>query len=89
MFNNLQEKSDIIKKEDIITNKKATFEELLKNLRDFNEGKEINQIWFKVYKIYSKDNQWKEKLEKAIKAENYTNQPEKITKENLKKMYLD
>lgn len=89
MFNNLQEKSDIIKKEDIITNKKATFEELLKNLRDFNEGKEINPIWFKVYKIYSKDNQWKEKLEKAIKAENYTNQPEKITKENLKKMYGD
>ena len=89
MFINLQEKSDIIKKEDIITNKKATFEELLKNLRDFNEGKEINHIWYEVYKIYSKDNEWKEKLEKAIKAENYTNQPEKITKENLEKMYGD
>lgn len=89
MFNNLQEKSDIIKKEDIITNKKATFEELLKNLRDLSEGKEINPIWYEVYKIYSKDNEWKEKLEKAIKAENYTNQPEKITKENLEKMYGD
>lgn len=89
IFSNLQEKSDIIKREDIITNKKATFEELLTNLRDFNEGKEIHSIWFDVYKIYSNDSEWKEKLENAIKAKNYTNQPEKITKENLEKMYGD
>lgn len=89
IFNNLQEKSDIIKREDIITNKKATFEALLTNLRDFNEGKEINPIWFEVYKIYSNDSEWKEKLENAIKAKNYTNQPEKITKENLEKIYGD
>lgn len=89
IFSNLQEKSDIIKREDIITNKKATFEELLTNLRDFNEGKEIDPIWFDVYKIYFNDSEWKEKLENAIKAKNYTNQPEKITKENLEKMYGD
>ena len=89
IFNNLQEKSDIIKRENIITNKKATFELLLTNLRDFNEGKEISSIWFDVYKIYSNDSEWKEKLEKSIKAQNYTNQPEKITKENLEKMYGD
>lgn len=88
-FPNLQEKSDIIKKEDIITNKKATFENLLSNLRDFKDGKEINPVWFDIYKIYSEDNEWKEKLEKAIEAENYTNIPEKITKENLEKMYGD
>lgn len=89
IFNNLQEKSDIIKREDIITNKKATFEALLTNLRDFNEGKEIHPIWFDVYKIYSNDSEWKEKLEKSIKAQNYTNRPEKITKENLEKIYGD
>ncbi len=89
IFPNIEEKSDIIKREDIITNKKATFEELLTNLRDFNQEKEINPIWFEIYKIYLEDKQWKEKLENAIKAENYTNQPEKITKENLKEMYGD
>lgn len=89
IFPKLEEKSDIIKREDIITNKKATFEKLLVNLRDFVDGKEINPIWFSIYKIYNEDDNWKEKLEDAIKAENYTNQPEKITKENLEKMYGD
>ncbi len=89
IFPKLKEKSDIIKREDIITNKKATFEKLLVNLREFADGKEINPIWFSIYKIYFQDNNWREKLEKAIKAENYTNQPEKVTKENLEKMYGD
>ena len=87
IFPNLQEESDIIRKKDIITNKKATFEKLLSNLRDLKDEKEINPIWFDIYKIYAEDKEWKEKLEKAIKAENYTNIPEKITKENLEKMY--
>lgn len=89
IFTNLEEESDIIKREDIITNKKATFEKLLANLRDFEDGKEINPIWFSIYKIYAEDDNWKEKLENAIKAENYTNKPQKITKENLEKMYGD
>lgn len=89
IFPGLKEKSDIIKREDAITNKKATFEELLVNLRDFEDGKTINPIWFDVYKIYYNDKQWKERLEKAIEAENYTNKPEKITKENLESMYGD
>ena len=42
-----------------------------------------------MYKIYSNDSEWKEKLEKSIKAQNYTNRPEKITKENLEKIYGD
>lgn len=89
MFNNLQEESDIIKREDIITNKKATFEKLLANLRDFEDAKEISPIWFSIYKIYAEDENWKEKLENAIKAESYTNNPDRITKENLDKMYGD
>lgn len=89
IFPNLQEQSDIIEKQDIITNQKATFEKLLVKLREKQDGKEINHIWNQIYKIYYENEQWREKLEKAIKAENYTNQPEKITKENLQKMYGD
>ncbi len=89
IFPNLQEQSDIIEKQDIITNQKATFEKLLVKLREKQDGKEINHIWNQIYKIYYENEQWRERLEKAIKAENYTNQPEKITKENLQKMYGD
>ena len=89
IFPNLQEKSDIIKREDIITNKNATFEKLLANLRQKEEGIEINPLWYKIYKIYCQDEEWKERLEKAIQAKDYTNQPEKITKENLQNMYGD
>ena len=89
IFPNLQEKSDIIKREDIITNKNATFEKLLANLRQKEEGIEINPLWYKIYKIYCQDEKWKERLEKAIQAKDYTNQPEKITKENLQNMYGD
>lgn len=89
IFPNIKEESDIIKKEDIITNKKATFETLLLNLRNFEDGKEINPIWFDIYKIYDKDPEWSERLKKAIKGENYTNNPERISRENLERMYGD
>lgn len=89
IFNNIKEESNIIKREDIITNKKATFEALLSNLRDFEDGKVIDNIWFDVYKIYDKDVEWSDKLKKAIEAENYTNKPEKINEENIKEMYGD
>lgn len=89
IFPNLQEQSDIIEKQDIITNPKATFEKLLVKLREKEDGKEINHIWYQIYKIYYENEQWRERLEKAIKAENYTNNPEKITKENLQNMYGD
>lgn len=89
IFPNLQEQSDIIEKQDIITNQKATFEKLLVKLREKEDGKEINHIWYQIYKIYYENEQWRERLEKAIKAENYTNNPEKITKENLQNMYGD
>ena len=89
IFTNIKEESDIIKRVDIITNKKATFEALLSNLRDFEDGKEINPIWFSIYKIYDKDKEWSKKIRKALEAENYNNNPERISKENLETMYGD
>lgn len=87
MFPKLQEQSDIIHKENIITNRKATFEQLLSNLRDFEDGKTINPIWFEIYKIYKEDVEWNERLKDAVEGKNYTNIPKKITKENLEAMY--
>ena len=89
IFAKLQEESDIIQRKSEICTKQNTFEELLINLRDFRDGKEIGPIWFKIYNIFDNDTEWKPKLESAIKALSYTNVPEKITKENVEKMYGD
>ena len=89
IFTKLQEESDIIQRKSEICTKQNTFEELLINLRDFRDGKEIDSIWFKIYNIFDNDTEWKPKLESAIKALSYTNVPEKITKENVEKMYGD
>lgn len=89
IFTNLKEESDIINRKSQISTEENTFEELLINLRDFRDGKEISPIWFNVYNIYSQSPEWRDKLLAAIKAINYNNNPEKITKENIQKMYGD
>ena len=67
IYPNLTKKSDITTKQSIITTKEATFYELLSNIRDFEDGKKIDDIWFKIYKIYASDNEYKEKLEEKKK----------------------
>ncbi len=83
----IKEKSDIINKISEITTKQNTFEELLVNLCNFRDEKPIDTMWFEVYNIYNRSEKWKTKLEFAIRALNYNNIPEKITKENIDKMY--
>lgn len=87
IFPNLKETSDIITRPQMITNKKATFDELLLNIRNLKDGKEINKVWFEIYKIFENDEEWKEKLETAVKALYFTNNPEKLNKENIQKLY--
>ena len=65
----------------------SCFDELIVNLAKFRDGEKIDKIWFKIYEVLSKNEDWKYKLESAIKALNYTNKPEKISKENIDKLY--
>lgn len=87
IFENLDEDSDIINRKSEISTKESTFEELLINLRDFRDGKEIPKVWFNIYNIYNESPEWHDKLESAVRGLNYTNVPEKIRKENIDKMY--
>lgn len=87
VFPKLEETSDIITRPEMITNKKATFDELLLNIRNFKDGKEINKVWFEIYKIFEEDEEWKEKLRTSIKALEFTNNPQNINKENVQKLY--
>lgn len=87
MYPKLQEESDIIKQIDSVTTKKATFEELLENIRRAKDNEEISKVWFELYDLYSNDSEYKGKLEAAIKGLDYTNKPVNINKENLEKLY--
>lgn len=89
IFTNLEEESDITNSIQYIATKNTTFDMLLSNLRKFFDGEEIDSIWFELYNIYSKDIAYKDKLEEAIKGFYYSNIPEKINEENLKKLYGD
>lgn len=87
IFPKIEETSDIIAKPEIITNKKATFDELLLNIRNFKDGKEISKIWFEIYKIFEKDKEWEQKLKTSVKALEFTNNPQSLNKENVQKLY--
>ena len=87
IFPNLKETSDVITRPMIIANKKVTFDELLMNIRNYEDGREINDIWFKIYKLFEQDDEWKEKLISSIKALNFTNMPDDLNQENIQKLY--
>lgn len=87
IFSKIIEKSDVIEKELLITTKKIIFDELLLNIRNFIDDKKIDPIWFEIYNIYKNDENWKYKLQEAIKALNYTNIPKNINSETIQKLY--
>ncbi len=89
IFPKLKEESDIITRPQMITNKKATFDELLLNIRNYKDKKEIDEVWFEIYNIFNKDKEWKAKLQEAVKALEFKNIPEPINKENIQKLYGD
>ena len=87
IFPNIKEKSDIDGGKFEIINEANTFEELINNLRNQNEGNPIDKKWYAVEKYFEESDNWKEKLYQAKKALYYKEQPEKINEENIKKMY--
>ena len=84
-FPKLKVESDITNKESEITLVKDTFEELLTNLRKFQDGESIDKIWFDVYNWYDKN--LHSKLQEAIKGMEYSNLPVDLNEENVKKLY--
>lgn len=85
IFPNMTEKSDVISKQYEITNEKATFEETLQVYQQYLEGNEMDEKWRKllIYFYHIK----KKEFARAISGMNYTNQAEKISMQNIKKMY--
>lgn len=86
-FPKLKIESDIVERKSEITLEKDTFEELLLNLRKFQDGVNIDPIWFEVYNWFNNNEKWKDKLEKAITGVDYSNIASTLDEENIKKLY--
>lgn len=87
IYSNLQETSDIISQEKEIITKNNTFDNLIEKLNDYQEGKDIEDIWFDVLNYYENDALWKSRLLKSLEGITYTNIPEQIKPEFVKKLY--
>ena len=89
IFPKLVEESDVIEKKSEIITENSTFEELLNNLCEFRDGKEIDEVWFKLYNYYVESPEWKERLKNSLKALNFSIETEKIKKDIVEKLYGD
>lgn len=85
----IEEQSNVICNNAVIGLKDTTFNDLLIKLRNLMDGEKIEDEWIYVYNWYKNSNEYKEKLENAIKAFNYSNKPEKILEKNIELMYGD
>ena len=87
IFPKLIEESSVIGNELDISMPNETFSELLVNIRNLNEGEELNETWKCVFNWYIKNEVWKEKLTKIIKGYNNKRYTEKISEINIKRLY--
>ena len=87
IYPNLKEESDVIEKKYEIANAKVTYEELLQNIARLKNKEKIEDIWYLIYKYYKTKKNWSEDIKKDLQALFYTNQPEKLKKENIEKLY--
>ena len=87
IYPNLQERSDIITQEKEIITANNTFDNLIEKLNSYQEGEEIEDISFDVLQYYGNNPLWKGRLLKSLEGIKYTNVPEKIKPEFIKKLY--
>ena len=85
IFPKLVEESDIIEKSYVVTNEKATFEEVLNAYKNYLDGGVITDEWKDLIRyFYNKD---KKRFKRAISGIYYSNIPQTISKENVEKLY--
>lgn len=93
LFPSITEESDNIldeeEKEDIelITREIPTFNTLVSVIRREDEKIKVNPFWSDVYKWYSENPNWKEKVSTVFSAVSYTNAVNDISEEKIRKLY--
>ena len=95
IFTNIDNKSYLLKEdkntsEEIlskISKKAPMFNELINEIKEYNDGKEINDLWLDVYRYYATNTDYKNITEKVVSGLSYTNQVEKVEEKKIRKLY--
>lgn len=85
IFPNIKEESDIINKEFVKTNEKATFEEILNVYKDYLEGKKITKSQEELLRYFFHRD--KSRIKRAVSGIYYSNKSENISEENIENLY--
>lgn len=70
-----------------IVTPRATFNELISNIRKDSEGNYITTLWLEVYRWYKSNGEWDEKLSSVLNGFNYTNKAQIIDNSKVRKLY--
>lgn len=87
IFTNLLEDSDVIESKFMLTTKDATLDYAVEKYQEFVDDEEISQEWLDVIAWYEKND--KERISRIFRGARFTNIPEVISTENVKKLYGD
>ncbi len=87
MFPKLIEESSVIEEKSYISMPKQTYGELLINIRNSKNGEDIDDIWKTIYNWYIKNKEWREKLLKSIKGYEDKKYADKVSENNIKRLY--
>ncbi|MGL5329347.1 MAG: helicase-exonuclease AddAB subunit AddB, partial [Peptostreptococcaceae bacterium] len=70
-----------------ISVKAPTFNKLINEIKEFEESKEIKDIWLDIYRYFIQDEEYKNIAQKVISGLSYTNQVNNVEEEKIKKLY--
>lgn len=87
IFPNLKEEDSVINKNNIVSTENASYVDLLSNLRSLQDGENVDIIWASVFNWYKNNKAWKNKLDLSIKGFQCNNNAEKLSPENIKRLY--
>lgn len=87
IFPKLVEDSDVVNEKAVITTKEATLDYAIEKYQEFIEEKQLEEEWKDIIAWYEKYEQ--DRISKIFRAAKFTNVPEIISADNVKRLYGD
>ena len=85
IFPKIKEQSDVIEKDYEITTKEATLDSAVEKYKEYIDTDKIDDEWKNVISWYEKNEPTR--MQRILRGAKYSNVPEVVTEENIKKMY--
>lgn len=91
IFPNLEEKSDIVTKNNEIITEEVCFEDLLNQIRKLKENDKLEEeeekTLLELFYFYGRNEKWKDRLFSTMQAISYTNKPHHVSSMSIQKLY--